>query len=64
MANDQGTDLLRGHCPMAVGIIVGTGLSLSPTAAQGTTESVPSVFCGQNWIVIVHQWIARRDGSS
>jgi S-DNA-T family DNA segregation ATPase FtsK/SpoIIIE len=33
-------------------------------AAQGTTESVPSVFCGQNWIVIVHQRIARRDGSS
>jgi hypothetical protein len=49
---------------MAVDIIVGTGLSLSPTAAQGTTESVPSVFCDQNWIVIVHQWIARRDGSS
>jgi hypothetical protein len=49
---------------MAVGIIVGNRLSLSYTTAQGTTESVPSVFCGQNWIVIVHQWIARRDGSS
>jgi hypothetical protein len=49
---------------MAVGIMLGTGLLLSATAAQGTTESVPSVFCGQNWIVIVHRRIARRDASS
>ena len=30
----------------------------------GTTESVPSVFCGQNWIVIVDQRIARKARSS
>jgi hypothetical protein len=29
-----------------------------------TTESVPGVFCGQNWIVIVDRRIARRAGSS
>jgi hypothetical protein len=29
-----------------------------------TTESVPGVFCGQNWTVIVDQRIARKARSS